>query len=340
MRPRRAHFLVPLLALAAVCTLAACEGGTIPSDGKPEVFVARVDGEIDARTAEYVGHVISDAESANARAVAVTLDTPGGRLDSTQEIVEDISGAEDIPVITYVTPQGARAASAGTFIMMGSDVAAMAPQTRLGAAAPVDAFGQNIPGDMGEKVTNDAVAFITGLAQAHDRNEEWAEGAVREAEALDASDARRKGVVEYVEPDLNSVLDAADGATVEPKGLTLRTADATLVQKPPTFRERFGIPLYALVISLFLAVILGAGALLAIFRTRRWQAITGREGMIGEVGTVRRAVSGSSSGMVFVHGELWRALPEDPDAPPLEPGSEVEIAGFRRAFVIVRPAAQ
>jgi len=309
-------------------------------ESEPEVFVARIDGEIDGRVAEYVGRVISDAEAANARAVAVTLDTPGGRLDSTQEMVEDISGAGEIPVIAYVTPQGARAASAGTFIVMGSDVAAMAPQTRLGAATPVDAFGQDIPGDMGEKVTNDAVALITGLAEAHGRDEEWAESAVREAASLDSGDALDTGVIEYVEPNLEAVLEAADGETVEPKNLTLDTVDATLVQKPPNFEERFGVPLYVLVISLVVVALLVAGTLLAVFRTQRWRVSTGREGMIGEIGTVRRTVSSPSGGMVFVHGELWRALPEDPDSPPLEPGVDVEVVGFRRAFVIVRPAGR
>ena len=299
--------------------------------------MARVEGEIDGRAAEYVGRVISEAEEADARAVAVTLDTPGGRLDSTQEMIEDISGAGGLPVIVYVTPQGARAASAGTFIVMGSDVAAMAPQTRLGAATPVGAFGQDIPGAMGEKVRNDAAAFITGLAGAHGRNEAWAGSAVREAAALDATDALERDVIEHVGPDLKSVLEAADGETVEPKGLTLQTAGATLVQKSPSFGERFGVPLYALVIPLVLAALLGVGALLTIFRTRRWRVSTGREGMVGEIGTVRRTIFGSSSGMVFVHGELWRALPEDPDSPPLEPGAEVEVAGFRRAFVVVRP---
>ncbi|HEX2728276.1 MAG TPA: ATP-dependent Clp protease proteolytic subunit, partial [Rubrobacteraceae bacterium] len=260
--------------------------------------MARIDGEIDQQTAEYVGRVISDAEDTDAQAVVVTLDTPGGRLDSTQEIVEDMSGAKETPVITYVTPQGARAASAGTFIMMGSDVAAMALQTRLGAATPVDAFGQDIPGDMGEKVTNDAAAFISGLAEAHGRNEVWAESAVREAQALDASDARRKGVVEYVQPDLRSVLQAADGATVQPKDLTLQTAKAAIVQKPLSFKERFGIPLYALVIPLVIVILLGAGAVFAAFRSRRWRAMTGREGMIGEIGTVRRRISDSTGGMV------------------------------------------
>jgi len=328
------------LILTAACAPMSCGNRAPSQQSEPEVFVARVDGEIDGRVAEYVGRVISDAEDANARAVAVTLDTPGGRLDSTQEMVEDISGAGEVPVITYVTPQGAQAASAGTFIVMGSDVAAMAPQTRLGAATPVDAFGQDIPGVMGEKVRNDAAALITGLAEAHGRNEAWAESAVREAAALDATDALERGVIEHIEPDLKAVLEAADGASVQPKGLTLRTAGAALVQKPPSFRERFGVPLYAIVVPLVLAALIGAGALFAIFRTRRWRVSTGREGMIGEIGTVRRTVSSPSGGMVFVHGELWRALPEDPGSPPLEPNADVEVVGFRRAFVVVRPTRQ
>ncbi|CAN5154935.1 hypothetical protein BH18ACT10_BH18ACT10_08360 [soil metagenome] len=340
MRPRRAHILLPLLALTAVCAVVACGSDTASRNSESAVYVARIDGEIDQQTAEYVGRVISDAGEADASAVVVTLDTPGGRLDSMQEIVEDISGAKETPVIAYVTPQGARAASAGTFIMMGSDVAAMAPQTRLGAATPVDALGQDIPGDMGEKVTNDAAALITGLAQAHGRNEAWAESAVREAQALDASDARRKGVVEYVQPDLRSVLQAANGASVQPKDLTLQAANATLIRESPNFQERFGIPLYTLVVPLVIVILLGAGAVFAVFRSRRWRAMTGREGMIGELGTVRRKISGSTGGMVFVHGELWRALQEDPDSPPLEPGTDIEIVDFRRAFVIVRPAAK
>ena len=268
------------------------------------------------------------------------LDTPGGRLDFTQKIIETMSSAGELPVIVYVSPQGARAASAGTFIVMGSDVAAMAPQTRLGAAAPVDAFGRDIPGTMGEKVTNDAVALITGLASAHGRNEEWAESAVRDAEALDAGDALEMGVVEHVEPTLKAVLRAADGERVEPKGITLRTAGAAIVRKPLSFRERFGIPPWLVAVlgaALLAAIVI---SVLVVLRTGRARISTGREGMIGEVGTVRRRVSGSAGGMVFVHGELWSAVPEDEDALPLEAGSEVEVVGFRRTAVVVRRAGE
>lgn len=310
-----------------------------PAQNGAEVHVARVDGEIDGRAADYVGRVISETDDANARAVVISLDTPGGRLDSTQEMVEEISNAGDVPVITYVSPQGAQAASAGTFILMGSDVAAMAPQTRTGAATPVTAWGTDIPGDLGNKVKNDATAFITSLADAHGRNVKWAESAVREGAAVGSEEALEIGVAEYVEPDIKSVLEAADGERVEPKGITLQTAGAAIVQQPPNFEDRFGFSPYFVVVPAIVIVLGIAGAAFAARRTNRWRVSTGREGMIGEVGTVRRRVSGSSGGMIFVHGELWRALPEDPAA-PLEPGTEVEVVGFRRTAIVVREAKE
>ncbi len=326
-----------LFLLGAAFFLWAC-GTPEAGSGAAEVYVVRVDGEIDAGAAGYVERVLSEAEEAGARAVAIELDTPGGSLDHTERIVEALTNAERTPVITYVSPQGAEAASAGTFIVMASDVAAMAPQTRLGAATPVTAFGQDIPGTLGEKVTNDAAALIRGLAEAHGRNERWAEDAVREAASASAEEALEIGVVEYVEPDLGSVLDAADGERVEPKGITLDIAGATMVERSPTFGERFGIPLYAIVLPALLALLAAVGVVLAALRMNRWRVSTGREGMIGEVGLVRRPVTGGSAGMIFVHGELWRALPEDPDAAPLEAGTEVEIVGFHRSAVVVRPA--
>jgi membrane protein implicated in regulation of membrane protease activity len=98
-----------------------------------------------------------------------------------------------------------------------------------------------------------------------------------------------------------------------------------------------GIPIYAIVLPALLVVLAAVGVVLAILWTNRGRVSTGREGMIGEVGVVRRPVTGNSAGMVFVHGELWQALPEDPDGPPLETGSEVEVVGFHRSAVIVRP---
>jgi membrane-bound serine protease (ClpP class) len=329
--------LVLLICVTLLLSVWGCAAPEAQSSAA-EIYVARIDGEIDGRAAGYVERVLSEAEEADARALVVELDTPGGRLDHTQTIVEAFSNAGGLPVITYVGPQGAKAASAGTFIVMASDVAAMAPQTRLGAAAPVGAFGQDIPGTLGEKVTNDAAALITGLADAHGRNEEWAESAVREAASANAEEALQRGVIEYVEPDLEAVLEAADGERVEPKGITLHTRGATLVSQSPTFRERFGIPGYAVAIPAALAVLALAGLALTVLRTSRWRVSTGREGMIGEIGVVRRRIAGPSGGMVYVHGELWRALHEGSDEAPLETDTEVEVVGFRRSAIVVRRA--
>lgn len=329
---KRSLILV-LCAVFAVCGCAAPEGG----GGSDEVHLARLDGEVNGRTAGYLTRVISEAEEARARAVVIEIDTPGGRLDNTQAIVKAQSNAESLPVVAYVSPQGARAASAGTFIVMASDVAAMAPQTTIGAAAPVDLFGRDLPAILGEKVTNDAASLLTGLAEAHGRNERWAESAVRESASANAEEALEIGVVEYVEPDLESVLEAADGERVEPKGIVVETSGAAIVSKSPTFGERFGIPLYAVVVPAVLAVLAVAGLLLAVLRTSRLRVRTGREGMIGEVGVVRKAVEGSSGGTVFVHGELWSALPE-PAGETLAPDTEVEVVGFRRTALLVRRA--
>lgn len=326
------------LALAGVVLLAALAAALLlRGGGEDEVYVARIDGAINNRTAAYVERVISEGEEAGARAVVFEIDTPGGRLDSTQRIVQTITNAGEVPVVTYVAPQGAQAASAGTFIVMASDVAAMAPQTRIGAAQPVTFFGGDIPGELGEKVTNDAVALITGLAEAHGRNEEWAERAVRESAAEDAAEALELNVVDYVEPDLESLLEAADGTTVEPKGLTLRTAGAVQVERPMSFAERWGVSPY------LLAIIAGAGALLlaviavGAYRSFKWRVSTGTEAMIGEIGVVRSPVGPGLGGQVFVHGERWRAVPEDPASGPLEVDSEVEVVGFRHGSVVVRP---
>jgi membrane-bound ClpP family serine protease len=304
---------------------------------KPEVHVARIEGPIDERTAGYVGRVISSAERAGARAVVLEINTPGGALGATQEIVQAESNAEALPIISYVGPRGAQAASAGTFVVMGSDVAAMAPQTRLGAAHPVAADGKDIPGDLGAKATNDAAALMAGLAEAHGRNGGWAEDAVRESAAVDAAEALELGIVEYVEPDLRAVLEAADGERVGPKNVTLRLEGAAIVQQPPTFAERTGIPRYVLWGGAALAALFVAAVAYTYFTMRSWRVTTGVEGMIGEVGTVRRPVLGDASGWVFVHGELWRAVPESPDLVPIKAGTEVEVVALRRGAVVVRP---
>lgn len=329
--------IVSLLVLGVACTFSGFWAGqTAAQNSEPEVFLARIEGAIGSQAAAYVERVISEADDAGADAVVLELNTPGGSLDATQEIVKTESNAEEVAVVSYVAPLGAQATSAGTFIVMGSDVAAMAPQTRLGAAHPVWADGGDIMGALGEKATNDAVALMTGLASAHGRNVEWAESSVRESVSVDAEEALELGVVEHVEPDLEAVLEAVDGERVEPKDITLQTSGATIIEKPMTFTERTSFSTYVLWIMALLAVLFLATVGFMYRRMRRWRINTGQEGMLGEIGVVRQPIVGGMGGLVFVHGERWRAIPQNPGNEPIKAGTEVEILGFRRGAVVVR----
>lgn len=346
--PRLAALLVTTIAAATLLLLIAPSGvtGTARAqdggDGTEEVYVADISkttgrgDQLTGDSVEYLERVISEAREADA-AVAVELETSGGRLDQTEDMISAISGAGDTPVFVYVPPN-ARAASAGTFLLMASDVAAMGPQSRTGAATPITAAGTNIPGDLGEKTTNDAVALITGLASAHGRNEEWAEKAVRDAASVNSEEALEMDIVEYVEPDLPALLDAADGETVEPKGITLQTAGAEIVQQPLTFSERFGVSKWLVIVPGALGILGTIGAVFAAVRSSRQKVTVGTESMVGEVGDVRSPVSYGSPGVVFVHGERWKAFVEGPDKPSLEAGADVEIVQFRRGGVVVRAA--
>jgi|SRR5215207_409755 len=329
--------IISLLVLGVACTFSGFwPVQTAAQNSGSEVFRARIEEGIGNQAAAYVERVVSEADDAGAAAVILELNTPGGSLDATQEIVKTESNAEEVAVVTYVAPRGAQATSAGTFIVMGSDVAAMAPQTRLGAAQPVWADGGDIMGALGEKATNDAVALMTGLASAHGRNVEWAESSVRESVSVDAEEALELGVVEHVEPDVEAVLEAVDGERVEPKNITLQTSGATIIEKPMTFTERTSFFAYVLWILALLAVLFLAAVGFTYWKMRRWRVSTGREGMVGEIGVVRQPVVGGMGGLVFVHGERWRAIPENAGNEPIKAGTEVEILGFRGGAIVVR----
>ncbi len=203
----------------------------------PEIWVAEARGIVDPALASFLVKTMGDAAAAGAGALVVQLDTPGG-LDSA---MRDIVQAEldcPIPVVFYVSPQGARAASAGLYILMGADVAAMAPSTNLGAATPVS-LGQEMDETMQAKVTNDAAAYIRGLATARGRNADWAEKAVREAVSLPAEEALQQGVIEFVAPDVPSLLQALDGHFTTPKGLVIWTTGAPIKEVKMGWIQRF-----------------------------------------------------------------------------------------------------
>lgn len=221
-------------------------------------MVLDIKGAIGPATAEYLHHGIKTAVARGAALVILRMDTPGGLDTSMREIVQDIL-ASPVPIVTYVSPGGARAASAGTYILYASHLAAMAPGTNLGAATPVSLGGgpQPLPNGSDKaktagkddaspsdahtaKAVNDAVAYIRGLAELRGRNADWAEKAVRQAASLPANDALRQRVIEIVTPDLDSLLAQADGRSVQLGGrsVTLQTRGLDTVMVEPGWRTR------------------------------------------------------------------------------------------------------
>ncbi|MBS3935653.1 MAG: nodulation protein NfeD [Sulfuritalea sp.] len=229
------------------------------------VVVLTVQGAISPASADYAVRGLRHAAEADAQLVVLKLDTPGGLDDSMRDINRAIL-ASPAPVAVFVSPQGARAASAGTYILYASHIAVMAPATHLGAATPVTIGapppgrdrpvrepagekGEDEPGPAraatpedarGLKQIHDASAYIRGLAQLRGRNAEWAERAVREAASLPAEQALEEKVIDLIAADLNDLLARVDGRTVQTAHgtVTLATKGATLIVKAPDWRSR------------------------------------------------------------------------------------------------------
>ena len=173
-----------------------------------------IDASINPAVGDFIRENIKFSSDEGALALIIQLDTPGGLLSSTKSIVKDILGAP-LPVILYVSPSGAGAGSAGVFITLAGHIAAMAPGTTIGAAHPVASGGQNIEGDMREKIENYTVSFIESIAQRRGRNVEWAEQAVRESVSITDIEALEKKVVDLIAADVHDLLAQATGREVE-----------------------------------------------------------------------------------------------------------------------------
>ena len=212
-------------------------------DPKREVMVISVDGVINPVSAEFIQKSIRKANDKKYEALVIELDTPGGLDASMRNIVKEIIGSE-VPVVVYVYPSGSRAASAGVFIALASNIAAMAPGTNIGAAHPVGIGGQ-MDKTMAEKATNDAVAYIKSLAEKRGRNAQWAEDAVRKSISSTETEALRLKVIDFVAKDLNSLLSDIDGRRVQTASgdRILSTKNAGVV------REEMGVRLKILSLS-------------------------------------------------------------------------------------------
>ena len=212
--------MLAAVALAALLIPAAAVG-----QERPRVLAAEFENDINPVTQDYLIGAIERGEEEGYDAVVILLDTPGGLDSSMREIIEAELAAE-VPVVVYVAPPGSRSASAGVFITLAADVAAMAPQTNIGSSTPIAVGGGEIPEDLRKKVVNDAAAYIREIAEEHGRNGDWAERAVRQASNIGAQEALEIGVVDVMAPDLPTLLEEIDGMRTEPKGLVLETAGA------------------------------------------------------------------------------------------------------------------
>lgn len=201
-----------------------------------EVIVITVNGVINPVAAEYITKGIKKAAKKNAEALIIELDTPGGLDTSMRNIVKDIIGS-DVPVIVFVAPSGARAASAGVFITLSAHIAAMAPGTNIGAAHPV-ALGEKMDKTMAEKVTNDAAAYIKSIAEKRGRNVRWAEDAVRKSISATETEALKEHIIDLISKDINSLLNAIDGRKIQTAlgEKVLKTANATVNREEMSLR--------------------------------------------------------------------------------------------------------
>jgi membrane-bound serine protease (ClpP class) len=410
-----------LCAILIAVVLAATAGMAVSA---PAVYCFPVAGSINPAMADFVKRSLDTAAKQQAACVIIELDTPGGLADAMREIVSAIFACP-VPVVVYVAPSGARAASAGVLIAMAADIAAMAPGTNIGAAHPVGATGGDIGGSLQEKVTNDMAAFARSIAKRRHRNADWAEKAVRESVSITETEALHLHVIDLVAKDRDALITALDGRVVAGKG-RLKLADVPRIVLHEDFRDRvlkaiadpniayillmiglagiyfelahpgavlpgviggiclvlaffslqalpvrfagvllillallffileikiasYGLLGVAGVVSLFLGSLMlfergGQGMSVAltvvlptvvvvsgffltvgtlVVRAQVGRAKTGIEGLIGEIGVVKIALS--PEGKVFVHGELWQAVADE----PLPVGCRVRVTGVR-----------
>src|SRR5207253_771084 len=301
------------------------------SAAAPHVEQADLNGDINNVMSAYMQNAVSRAEADHADALLVVMNTPGGISTSMDEIVTSLLNSK-VPVIVYVYPSGARAASAGLFVAQAADVVAMAPGTNIGSAHPIDATGADLTGDLGAKVLNDAVTRVRSLASMHGRNADWAEDAVRHSVNISAEEAVRLHVADLESNDIPSLLAVVSlanlpvniaGALMLIVALGLFIADV----KANTHGILSAGGVLALVLGLaFLIntgpiglgvnpVLIALSGLISfgffvffvqrIWMARRAPVAAGSETLVGASGEARQDIA--PEGLVFVGGALWTA---------------------------------
>jgi membrane-bound serine protease (ClpP class) len=203
-----------------------------------DITIIKVEGIVNPVMSEFISKSIDDAVAEDSEVLVIELDTPGGLDTSMRSIVKKFNSS-DVPLAVYVSPGGARAASAGVFITMAAHIAAMAPGTNIGAAHPVG-LGGNMDETMAEKAVNDASAYIKSIAEQRGRNAEWAEKAVRESVSITETEALKQNVIDYIAQDTKSLLEKIDKQTVDTSlgKRTIKTAGIKIVYKDLSFRHK------------------------------------------------------------------------------------------------------
>ena len=255
-----ANTILPRVKFLLVLAFAVALALPGQASAAPRVLAVHFTSDVNPITADWLNSELDHAQSNGYSAAVIVLDTPGGLEDSMRKIVQK-ELALKIPVIVYVSPQGARAASAGVWISQAADLLAMAPETNIGSSTPIQGNGTNIGSDLRRKVINDAAASLRGLAKSHGRNVAWADAAVRKASNLTASEALAKNVIDVTAPTLPALLNKVNGRVTVPRHFTLHTKDATIVDAHPGFFTRFLSTLIDpnVVSLLFLAGLAGLG---------------------------------------------------------------------------------
>lgn len=241
MMPRVvARFLAPLRAASLVCGLLMLLAASALGASPGSVVVLPTTGVVDQVMSGYLRDSIARADRDGAAAVVVRLDTPGGSLEATREIVKTFLDAP-LPVVVWVAPSGSRAASAGVFMTLASHVAVMAPGTNIGAATPVGGQGEDIEGALGEKVLNDSIASITAIAEERDRPVDWAVSTVKDAASYTVDQAIEEGAVDIKAGTIEELVAALDGRTVTVNGqsVTLSTEGAPVEELPMNPLQQF-----------------------------------------------------------------------------------------------------
>ena len=258
----------PLRAALLACFVAALALGILGqtmAQGR-EALVAEVDGAINPVTQRFIERVVKQGESRDAELVIILLDTPGGLLSSTEKIVETLL-RDQVPTVVYVSPNGAFAASAGTFITAAANFTVMAPGTSIGAASPVGGGGEDLPDTLSKKVTEAVAALIRSVADERGRNADALEDTVRQALAYTAREAVDLNVVDFIAEDVDDLLRQLDGRTVTINQVerTLDTQDLTIREVNMSFVERFLFILADPNIAFLLLSIGGLGIVIELF---------------------------------------------------------------------------